>query len=409
MGAWYDNRLQHLFVPESWKVKVCAMNDAPNISDAEIENAIINPLGTDRLSVLAKGKKSACIAIDDLTRPTETFRLAPYVINELLKSGIKKENIYFVISIGTHRPLMLQDIKKKLGKDIAQNYSVYNHSPYQNIVNIGKTKANTPISINKYYFEADVKIAIGSLSPHPYAGFSGGGKIIMPGLAGLQSIDINHKPVNRELAGSLGIVEGNTRRADINETAEIIGIDFLINTVNNSKMQTAGIFAGDMAKTFKEAVKLAEKIYATNVEYNSDIGIFNSYSRDQWFLLSLNALNVWSIRDGSYDLVRKGGVCVIINECSEGLGSHHLYEKGYLHHIRRDLHGTFGHMIRNRQLFFYSPNLNEGMIRDHYSENVKGFRDWTELVKHVQNIIPNPRSAVLYPTASIQMDAAVLD
>lgn len=409
MGAWYEDRLHHLIVPKSWNTKICSMKDAPNISDGEIEDSISNPLGTERLSILAKTKKSACIAVDDLTRPTETFRIAPFVINELLKSGMRKENIYFVVSTGTHRPLTLRDLEKKLGKEIAKNYVVYNHTPYQNLINVGQTQAGTPVFINKYYYEAEIKIAIGSLSPHPYAGFSGGGKIVMPGLAGIQSIEINHKPVNTGLAGKLGVIENNTRRSDIDEAAKIVGIDFLVNTVNNSDMSTGGIVAGNMEMVFNKVVKLAENIYSTDVEYNSDIGIFNAYSRDLWFLLSLNAFNVWSIRDGNHDLVRPGGICIIINECSEGLGTHHLYEKGFLHHIRRDLHGTFGHMIRERNLIFYSPNLNEGMIRDHYSDNVKCFTDWSKLVSSVQKVMPDPKSVVLYPSASVQMDASVLE
>ncbi len=408
MGAWYDDRLEHLIVPDSWKVKICNMKDGPPISDNDIRNAILNPLGTERLSILAKGKGSACIAIDDLTRPTETFRIAPFIIEELLKSGIPEANICFVVSTGTHRPLTLKDVQKKLGRTIANKYIVYSHSPYQNLIDIGETQAGTTVLINKYYYESEIKIAIGSLSPHPYAGFSGGGKIVMPGLAGIHTIEINHKPVNSGLAGKLGVIKNNTRRSDIDEAAKKAGIDFLVNTVNNSDMKTSGIAAGNVEMVFDKVVGLAESIYATDVEYNNDIGIFNAYSRDQWFLLSLNAFNVWSIRDGSHDLVRPGGICIIINECSEGLGTHHLYEKGFLHHIRRDLHGTFGHMIRERYLVFYYPNLNNRMIKDHYSDNVRGFCDWSKMVDHVTSIMPNPQSVVLYPNSSIQMDAAVL-
>lgn len=230
----------------------------------------------------------------------------------------------------------------------------------------------------------------------------------MPGLAGFESVVTNHKPVNESLAGAIGKVEGNTRRADIQEAARMIGLNFLVTMLENAEGQTAGIVAGTPEPVFEKASELGQQFYATRVAYGADIGIFNAYPKDSWFLLSLNALDVWSLRDGAHDLVREGGVIVIVNQCSEGLGTHGLYEKGFVHHVRRDKHGTFGSMIRSRKLVFYSPNLQQAWLRDHYADDVVGFRKWDEVLAHLQKVCPNPRLVSVYPTASQQFDEAAL-
>ena len=133
--------------------------------------------------------------------------------------------------------------------------------------------------------------------PHPYAGFSGGGKIVVPGLAGIKSIDVNHKPVNKSLQGKIGQVENNSRRADIEEAANMAGLDFIVNTISNSLGDTASIYSGNPVDVFNTASKKAIEVYSTNVPYNMDVGIFNAFPRDTWFLLALNSLNVWGSRD----------------------------------------------------------------------------------------------------------------
>jgi nickel-dependent lactate racemase len=385
------------------------MKGAAPLDDEGIRQALLKPIGTPRLRDLARGKTKVCIAVDDLTRSTEAWRIVPYLLEELYEAGIRDRQIYFVVSLGTHRPFTYEDAVKKLGRAIYENHAVYSHNAYQNLVRLGETSGGTPITINRYFYEADLRIMVGTLTPHPYAGFSGGAKGLMPGLAGFESIDVNHKPINTAMQGHIGQTHGNTRRADMTEAARAIGLDFLVNTVVNQDARTAGVFAGDLEEAFEAAAEMARVVNATDAPYEADIGIFNTYPRDNFFLMSLNALNVWSIRDGKHELVRKGGVVLIVNNCSEGLGTHGLYELHYPHHVRRDASGTFGSMIRDRHLVFYSPRLSEAMIRDHYSEEVIGFRDWDACVEHVQQVMPAPQSISVFPNGSIQFDRRALE
>lgn len=406
--SWYGNEFFEIELPLDWKVTVAAMRDAENISDVAIERAVLNPLESPRLSELTRGKKTACIAVDDLTKPTEAFRILPCVIEELRRGGISDDNISIITSVGTHRPLTRADLVKKIGKEIVENFRIYNHNAYQNNLLIGKTSSGTPVEIDRIFLEADLKIGIGTLMPHPYAGFSGGGKIVMPGLASIDSVHINHKPVNVSLQGRIGQVAGNSRREDIEEAARMAGLHFVANTLSNSSGKTCAVFAGNPKEVFAEAARQALRVYSTDVPYGVDVGVFNAFPRDTWFLLSLNALNVWASRDPDKEIVRKNGTIVIINACPEGLGEHGLVGRGMRQHVRRDKHGTFKGPLEGRKVIFFSPNLHPSYIKDHYPEGVLLFNKWEDVVSELKREYGADTKAVVFPCASLQMDKRMI-
>ncbi len=406
--SWYGNEPLYIDFPSNWNVTVSAMNGAKEISDKEIKKAVLSPIASPRLSELAKNKNSACIAVDDLTKPTEAFRILPSVIDELKQGGMKDDSVYILMSTGTHRPLTREDTVKKLGKEIVERFRVYNHNAYQNNVLIGKTSSGTPIEIDRLFLEADLRVGIGTLMPHPYAGFSGGGKIVMPGLAGIETVDVNHKPVNVSLQGKIGQVAGNSRRADIEEAARMAGLHFIVNTLSNSLGKTCTVFAGSPREAFAEAARNALKVYSTNVPYGVDVGVFNTFPRDTWFLLSLNALNVWASRDADKEIVKRGGSIVIINACPEGLGEHGLVGKGMRQHVRRDKHGTFKGPLEGRKLLFFSPNVNPSYVRDHYPEGVMLFNKWEDVIAELKKEHGSGTKAAVFPCASLQMDKNII-
>ena len=406
--SWYGNELLNIEFPTDWKITVAAMQDAENISDAAIVKGILNPIASPPLAEIAKGRKTACIAVDDLTKPTEAFRILPHVIEELRRGGVNDDAIWIITSVGTHRPLTREDMIKKMGKKIVESFRIYNHNAYQNNMQIGKTSYGTPVEIDRIFFQADLKIGIGTLMPHPYAGFSGGGKIVMPGLASIDSVDINHKPVNVSLQGKIGQVAGNSRREDIEEAARMAGLEFIVNTLSNSAGRTCAVFAGSPEAAFAEAAKEAPNVYSTKVPYGMDVGVFNAFPRDTWFLLSLNALNVWASRDPDKEIVRKNGTIVIINACPEGLGEHGLVGKGMRQHVRRDKHGTFKGPLEGRKLIFFSPNIHPSYIQDHYPEGVLLFDKWDDVVDELRKKHGTGTKVVVFPCASLQVDENVV-
>ena len=402
--SFYGNESFNFDLPVEWNVDLCNMNDAKEINNGRIQKSLSNPVKSKRISQLAKKNSKVCIVVDDLTKPTEAWRIIPFLLKELKKSIKNDDQIFFLISTGTHRSLTHDDLVKKLGSSIVSKYRVYSHSAYQNNKFIGKTSMGTPLYVDKLFLESDLKIGIGTLMPHPYAGFSGGGKIVMPGLAGIESIDKNHKPVNSALQGTIGDVKGNSRRSDIEEAATMAGLNFIINTVSNSFGKTVAVFSGHPKHAFKAAAKKALSVYATDFSYGYDVGIFNAFPRDTWFLLSLNSLNIWSSRNPDREIVRKGGTIVIINASSEGMGEHGLVGKGMKHHVKRHKHGTFKGPIEGRNIIFFAPNINQNSIYDHYSEDVKVFTKWNDVINELHSKHKTKTNVGIFPSSSLQLD-----
>ncbi len=191
---WYGDTELALEFPDSWDVTTCRMNgqDTPKIGDQEIRAAFDNPIGTPRIAELARGKKDVVILFDDLTRPTRTAELVPYVLEELREGGIRDENIRFISALGAHGVMRLMDYVQKLGLDVVQKYPVYNHNPYENCTYLGKTAHGIEVSVNSEFMACDLKIALGGLVPHPTAGFGGGGKMVLPGVCSIDTILANH-------------------------------------------------------------------------------------------------------------------------------------------------------------------------------------------------------------------------
>lgn len=404
----YGRERLEIDFPDGWRVQRVGLNAPPSIGDEEIRAAVRQPIGGPALAELARGRKTVCIAVDDLTKPTQASRIAPIVVDELQRAGVRPDDVYFVISLGTHRALTLDDFRKKLGSDIVRRHRVYNHSPYQNNVAVGETSRGLPIEINAMFVNADFRVGIGMLMPHNLAGFSGGGKIVMPGLASLKAVEANHRSTLRGVAGKIGVLEGNAIRADIEEAAERAGLDFIINSVHGEDGETVAIFAGHPHTAFRHAVSEAQKVYACDVTYGEDVGVFNAFPRDNWFLLSLSSMDVWSSRDESRGIVRRGGTIVVVNHCSEGAGEHGLHSKGMMHYVMRDEHGTFKDILQDRDLIFLSPNLHEGIVKDYYRKPVVLCHTWSEVRSVLERKHGAHATVSVFPCGTLQMDRAVL-
>ncbi len=412
MGMWHGSRIEHLAIPPTWDVKMCGMDDAPSIGREAIVKALREPVAGPTLVELARSKAAehgsdlkVCIAVDDLERPTETWQIVPTLLDDLNAAGIADEQVYIVISLGTHRPLIREDLIKKLGEAVLERVRVYNHSAYQNVVTVGETSHGTPVEINKDYAEADLKIAVGMLSPHAFAGYSGGGKIIMPGLAGIETVHRNHKPVISGLVGRTGQVKGNTRRDEIEEAARIAGLDWLVNTVSNSKAETSAVFAGEPEAVFLAAAEVAQQVYRTEVAYQNDIAIFNAFPKDTELIQALNSLNVWTSQNPERLIVKPGGTVVFVTESSHGVGTHGLFGPGAPLFVRRDKHGLFADILNGRDVAFYSPNLYQPNMIGIYPPSVRLFHDWLPLLDWLKAKHGSEASVAVFPTGPLQIAA----
>ncbi|HDY87724.1 MAG TPA: DUF2088 domain-containing protein [bacterium] len=275
---WFGDIEERLDFPKEWDVNMHHMAGykSPVLSGKDIRNRINSPISSKPLREIAAGKKTAVILFDDITRATPVNEIAPVVVEELKSGGIKDENILFVCIVGSHRAATSQEIRAKLGDFIVDKYTWINHNCFDNFVELGKTSHGNRVKVNYYVMQADVRVSISGIKKHGGAGYSGGAKAILPGVASLDTIGYNHS----HLRGGLGKIYHNDLRSDMEDTARLAGLDFTIQVLINGKRQVIGVYTGDVVEAFRQAVHDANKRYRTEIAQNADVVIANGYPRN---------------------------------------------------------------------------------------------------------------------------------
>lgn len=323
---WYENNEARLQFPPSWKINVCYMNGhrKPPLNRQQLKDALSNPIGTRQIRELARGKKEVVILFDDMTRPTRVAQIVPFVLEELEAAGVRDNQIRFIAAVGAHGALDRIDFVKKLGEDVVCRFPVYNHNPYENCAFVGNTSLGTPLYVNNEVMNCDLKIGIGSIVPHPMTGFGGGGKIILPGVASIDSMAAHHRDLmikllteGRDPGIGLGTFEDNLMRRDIAEAAEMAGLDFKIDSIVNTRGQIIGLVAGKPSTEHAEGVRLARETYATQPVKDPDIVILNAYCKASESVLAVPILA------GLLSLDHQATVVLIAN-APEGQVIHYL-------------------------------------------------------------------------------------
>ncbi|MEM1880890.1 MAG: nickel-dependent lactate racemase [Sulfolobales archaeon] len=289
----------------------------PRDEVAIVAQSLESPIGTEDLGRLVSTKSKIALIVSDITRPCPTNKIAPIVISKLLSYGISKENIVIVFATGIHRPHTRDEWIKLLGSEIVNNFRILDHDcrDVNSLTYVGKTSRGTPVVINSSILNSDVKIAIANVDPHYFAGYSGGGKSILPGVSSYESIKENHRMML--LPGAeLGRIEGNPVREDIEEAASMVGLDYIVNVVLSERKEILGCFSGHFIKAHREAVKMFNELYGVNVGRKFDIVIASpgGYPKDINLYQAHKALEV------AFKCVRPGGVIILLAECREGIG-----------------------------------------------------------------------------------------
>ena len=399
--AWYGDEQFELAFPSGWEVRLFPMQDGISIEEEGIRRALASPIASQPLSVIAKGKRKAVILVDDISRPTPVHKILPFVTDELKSAGITEKDIRIIMSLGAHRPMMREDLIKKLGENTWNSIEIHNHHPYENLEHLGTSTRGTPIYINKLFMDADVKIGIGCIVPHSYAGFGGGGKIVLPGIAGIETLEANHQPAAKGLKGGLGMVDGNEVREDIDEIAQKAGLHFIVNAVINSQRGLAGLFSGDVIKAHREGIKLAQCIYRTEVPSDLDVAILNAYPKDtDLFQASLALYPYLSAKDS---IVNKEGVIVITSASPEGGGFHSLEGFQMRLYGYHDQSLSTRKAIGDRTLCIFSPNVTSHEVSKYYSPSVLYFKEWEELIAYLKKRFSRRCKIGIFPCASVQL------
>jgi nickel-dependent lactate racemase len=274
---WYGDTEFDIAFPDSWDVSVCRMRgaEARPLEDTEIRQAFASPIGTETIRELARDKREVVIIFDDMSRPTPVADLVPYVLEELAAAGIPDDNIRFIGAPGSHGTMNAIDFRKKLGDEVVGRFLVFNHNPYENCTYLGKTSRGTPVEINREVMSCDLKLGIGCIVPHPLNGFGGGGKIILPGVASLETIHVNHSTFAPSPLCGIGECHNNPFKQDVDETARMAGLDVKIDAILNLKREIAALFVGDPTREHDEGVKVARQHFATEMRGDNDIVVAN--------------------------------------------------------------------------------------------------------------------------------------
>lgn len=291
--------------------------------DKIMKEAMSSPYGTPPLHEIARGKQRVAIIVSDATRAVQTPKVLPYIIRELEEAGITPRQIRIVVAIGVHRNATVQEME-----DIAGIYkgiiAVENHDPYtkSSLCVLGTTSFGTQVEINKTVYDSDLRISIGKIEPHEFAGFSGGRKSVLPGVSSESCIIHNHRPemiLNHNAVA--GILEGNPVHMDMLETAKMLGIDFTVNLVQNVRGEPVGVFTGELEEAHIKGVEFVKSHFGVNLKDKGDIYLVTPGSP-----LNIDLYQSVKCLIALTSIVKAGDAVVFYSKCAEGVNSVDMVE-----------------------------------------------------------------------------------
>lgn len=280
-----------------------------------VRQALANPIGTPRLSEIVKPGEKIVIVTSDITRPMPSKIVLPFVLEELGRAGIPDSDIEIVFGLGIHRGHNEEEKRKLVGDAVYERVRCTDSDP-DRVVSYGRTSGNgTPVDVFENVARADRRICLGNIEYHYFAGYSGGGKAIMPGVATRGSIQANHSQMVRPGART-GEIESNPVRLDIDAAAGMVGIDFILNVVLNEKKEIVHAVAGDYIQAHRAGARFLDSLYKIAIDQPADIVLVSAGG----FPKDINLYQAQKALDNAKTAVRDGGIVILVASCKEGLG-----------------------------------------------------------------------------------------
>jgi nickel-dependent lactate racemase len=309
-------------LPDGFNYRILEARSAAPIADWEsgLAAALDAPIGCPALSELARGKKSAAISVCDITRPAPNRKTLPPILQRLEQAGIARENITILIATGLHRPATEAEIREICGAEIAATVRVVNHDArdFASHRHLGATASGTPVYVDERFVAADLHITLGFIEPHLMLGYSGGRKLIAPGLAAQRTIKVLHSPKFMRDARSVeGSIEDNPLHRELLEIARMARHDFLLDVALARDRSIAGVFAGDPVKAHRAGVEFVSRVLLEMLDEPVDAVITTSagYPLDLTYYQAIKGVTAAS------HIVKPGGSILLVGECSEGAGA----------------------------------------------------------------------------------------
>ena len=384
---------KHVTLELPQNATVLAAERAPALDNPvrHIERALAEPVGTPPLREIAKGKSSAVVVLSDYTRPVPHKFLLPPLLNSIESAGIPREKITLLFACGLHRPMSETEVIESVGQRIAKDYRIVNHRAEQreSLTHVGDAEG-IPLWISRTLLGADLKILTGLIEPHLMAGFSGGCKLVAPGVAGAETIRALHSPKFLEDPRCReGVVTENPLQDTVRAIAQEVGADFIINVALNEAREITGVFAGHPAKAHDTGIAFCRQCQEVECE-EADVVVTTSagWPLDATFYQAVKGLTA------ALPALKSGGTLFLVAECCEGLGSLPFREElatidgadEYLNRITRRTEVKVDQwqleelcrVLKKSSVIVYSPRLQEDYegavfsFTDDLTEDVRG-------------------------------------
>jgi nickel-dependent lactate racemase len=309
-------------LPADRVVGPLAIRPAPPLADPEaaIADALAHPIASPPLAEVARGRKNACILVCDITRPVPNRGILPPLLKTLEAEGIARRDILLLVATGLHRPNEGAELVEMLGPDIVANYRIENHHGKVLAEHdyLGMTPKEVPVYLDRRYVRADLKITTGLIEPHLMAGYSGGRKVICPGIAALETVKIWHGPRFLEHPkADCGIVAGNPVHEENTRIALMAGCDFIVNVCLDGQRRITWVGAGDMIQAWEEGVRFVENVVKVPVSEPLDVVVTScaGFPLDTTWYQAIKGLT------GALPIVKQGGTIILAASLTEGVGS----------------------------------------------------------------------------------------
>jgi nickel-dependent lactate racemase len=312
-----------LDLPEEWDVTIIRKKPMPILQDPvlELNKAFDQPVGSISLSRLARGRRNACILICDITRPVPNGTILPTLIEFLISSGMKPTDISVLVATGLHRPNEGQELSEVVGSEwVMQTVKIENHFARrdEDHADLGKTKRGTPVRLDRRFVGADLRIVVGLVEPHFMAGYSGGRKVITPGIAHSDTITTIHSASMLEQNGVENcVIDENPLHKELVEITTMVGECYSVNVVIDEARQISFINFGEIEKSHLEAVSFVRPFAEVPVAQKFKTVITSSagYPLDKNYYQTVKGMVA------ALDILEPGGNLFIVSECAEGIGS----------------------------------------------------------------------------------------
>jgi lactate racemase len=364
-----------------------------------VRDALRRPVGCPPLLAMARGKRSACVVISDITRPVPNRVILPTLLGMLELGGIPRKEITILVATGTHRGNTPEELAEMVGPEIVRDYRIVNHDARDPDTHrcLGETARGVPIWVDSRFLDADLKVSVALIEPHFMAGFSGGRKNICPGVCGMETVKVWHGPrfIGHERSDS-GSVEGNPVHEDSLYIAKLAGLDFICDVTLDEQRRVIAVFAGEPDAAWQRGVETVRRVVEAPLQAPADIVVTTSagYPLDLTFYQAVKGMV------GALPAVREGGTIIIAARCDEGIGGKEFtdtllqtrdleafvrktYEPGFFVPDQWEVH-ELAKALRKAEVLMYSDAIPADMLAECFVTPVQSVEDGIEqaLGKH---------------------------